>query len=204
MAKKKSYDSAAMTLLATIITANRDNQFPYTSAIDRAALEADKLVEANAQFPDGAGRFMTRATPKGIEFMNKANATAQSPSESQTIGAGDVGSVPSGAIPGNGGRPEYLIENDVPMPAIVGRGRTGSTYPFDQLEIGQSFKVNKPAKNLASTISSANKRYAEDIPGAMRQTRKGVEVQATRQVRQFVVRTVEGGSRIWRVQPSAN
>lgn len=52
------------------------------------------------------------------------------------------------------------IRTDIPIPAkSIVTGRTGmSLYPFDKLEIGQSFGVNKTAKEIASTVSSANKR----------------------------------------------
>jgi len=190
---KKRYDETTMALLATIAAAGE--QGIYTSPVANAPLLADKLIEVNKGFPDEVGNIATRVTPKGIEVMNKAAKAAQS----QTIGASDVGTVSAGDF----GKPQFLIEDGIEMPAIVGRGRVGSSYPFDALQVGQSFKVLKPAKNLASTIASANKRYAVDIPGEMRLTRKGISVPATRQERKFVVRTVEGGSRIWRVDPSA-
>jgi hypothetical protein len=53
------------------------------------------------------------------------------------------------------------------MPPSRG-GRNRSVYPFDALAVGQSFHVPaseakpNPAKSLASTVSSANKRNAKD------------------------------------------
>lgn len=54
------------------------------------------------------------------------------------------------------------ISAAVPIPAGLGkRGRGGNTlYPFDKLEPGQSFGIkNKTAKNMASVVSGANKRF---------------------------------------------
>lgn len=86
----------------------------------------------------------------------------------------------------NGGNPEasngtapaadaakasYDIDDGVPMPTgTVRRGREGG-YPFDKLEIGQSFHVAKTAENpdpaarLASSVSGARVKYSEEIPG---------------------------------------
>lgn len=62
------------------------------------------------------------------------------------------------------------ISTAVPMPQnLTKRSRGGnSLYPFDSLvEVGQSFGIkNKTAKNLASVISGANKRYMVDAVDA--------------------------------------
>lgn len=61
----------------------------------------------------------------------------------------------------------YEIDTDVAMPAPRG-GRAGSVYPFDALEVGHSFHVPKtdempdPVATLASTVSGATARYAEE------------------------------------------
>lgn len=101
------------------------------------------------------------------------------------------------------------IEDNVPVPAISGRGRGCNVYPFDQLEVGQSFFVandeSKPnaAKSLASTVSSAAARYAvpaED--GSTKTNKKGEVVPVMVKTRMFVVRRVEEdgvkGARVWR------
>lgn len=105
------------------------------------------------------------------------------------------------------GKPMFQIEDNVSIPTGAA-SRGNSLYPFDALAIGQSFFVSKteempnPAKSLASTVAGANKRYAVET-GEVRVNRKGKEVPATRQERQFVVRAVkEGdreGARVWRV-----
>ena len=112
--------------------------------------------------------------------------------------------------------PVFEIEADVAIPAITGRGRTSQAnkYPFDGLEIGQSFFVpNTPempdaAKSMNSTTSTANRRYSEVIEGETKTIKRaGVEVTvaATRQLRKFICREfthpAKGqGARIWRVE----
>jgi hypothetical protein len=81
----------------------------------------------------------------------------------------------------------FKIDSAVPIPApqrgILGEPR----YPFGILEVGQSFMVPiskekpNPAKTLASTVSSANKRYRKSG-------------------KRFIIRPVEGGARIWRLE----
>jgi hypothetical protein len=102
----------------------------------------------------------------------------------------------------------FAIEDSVPLPAVSGRGRGrgGNTYPFASLAVGQSFFVPntterpKAAKSLASTVSSANARYAVVVEGQFKTNRKGEQVPVTRNTRTFVVRAVEGGARIWRTE----
>lgn len=57
------------------------------------------------------------------------------------------------------------VRADIPMPANLGaRGRgQRSQYPFDALEVFGSFGVkNKTAKQMASTVSAANRRFMTD------------------------------------------
>lgn len=61
----------------------------------------------------------------------------------------------------------FDIDDGVAMPGASTRGRSGG-YPFDKLEVGQSFHVAKtadnpnPADRLASSVSGARTKYAED------------------------------------------
>ena len=60
------------------------------------------------------------------------------------------------------------ITADIAIPANAGKSNRGgrSLYPFDSLEVGQSFGVsNKNAKQLASLVSAANKRHQVDKIG---------------------------------------
>jgi len=61
----------------------------------------------------------------------------------------------------------FDIDDSVPMPGASTRGRSGG-YPFDKLEVGQSFHVAKsadnptPADRLASSVSGARTKYSTD------------------------------------------
>jgi len=64
-------------------------------------------------------------------------------------------------------KPNFSIDDNIAVPAIRrASGGKPSIYPFDQLELGQSFFVPEteelpnPGKSLASTVSGASKRFA--------------------------------------------
>ena len=199
-AAKKTATAAVVAVigLAEIVAAGANGI--YTSPEVHLPLVEAGLVEINPAMTNENGEVATRATQKGIESLDSAaTVTDNATSETQTAATGKTEKVNT----------MFKIENDVPVPAISGRGRGGNTYPFDQLEKGQSFFVanseDKPnaAKSLASTVSSATARYAvasED--GATKTNKKGEVVPVMVETRKFVVRSVEEngvkGARVWR------
>lgn len=188
MAARKSNKKTVPALdLAAIVAATQNGTFVYTSVEAHATALNDGLVEVNPSMTNEAGELATRATQKGIEAMSQTQAPAAAPTA----------------------KPAFAIEDNVPLAAVVGRGRGGETYPFDKLAVGQSFFVpdsdgKQAAKSMASTVSSATRRYAEVIPGETRKNRKGEDVPATKETRKFVLRAVTengvSGARIWRTQ----
>ena len=195
-AAKKTAEITTVIRLAEIVAAGANGLF--TPAAVHGPLVEAGLVEINPAMVNEAGEIATRATQKGIESPDGAaivvdNATAEANSETAATGKTEKA------------KTMFQIENDVPVPVISGRGRGVKVYPFDQLEVGQSFFVanseTRPnaAKSLASTVSSATARYAvpaED--GSTKTNKKGEVVPVLVETRKFVVRSVEGGARVWR------
>ncbi len=75
----------------------------------------------------------------------------------------------------------YRIEKDVPIPAR-GYGRRGGTiprYPWNDMEIGDSFFIPNPITQ-------------DYISGARHYAQRGLK-------RKFITRIVEGGIRVWRI-----
>lgn len=190
MAKfKKSTATAAASAAAVIglaeIVAAGANGLYTTPKVHGPLVEAG-MVELNPAGPNESGETLTRATQKGIDSMNTATNTGTAAPASAPVAS------------------SFAIEDNVPMPTTSGRGRGGNVYPFDALAVGQSFFVpnteDKPnaAKSLASTVSSATARYAEVVEGQFKTNKKGEQVPVTRETRKFVVRSVEGGARVWR------
>ena len=199
-AAKKTAEIATVISLAEIVAAGANGLF--TPAAVHGPLVEAGLVAINPAMVNEAGEIATRATQAGIESLDSGaivvdNATTEANSE--TAATGKTEKVKS----------MFKIENEVPVPAISGRGRGGNVYPFEVLAVGQSFFVpnseSKPnaAKSLASTVSSATARYAvpaED--GSTKTNKKGEVVPVLVETRKFVVRSVEEdgvkGARVWR------
>lgn len=212
--KSKSPVVSAITL-AQIVAAGAEGMFT-PSSVHAPMVEAG-TVEINPALVDAEGNVATRATQKGIETVNTPANTDQ-----------------AAALQTPAPKSAFVIEDGIDVPTISGRGRTGTTYPFEQLAVGQSFfvpndeKKTNAAKSLASTVSSATARYAveakdgagntitetvkvktfkkgEDGKNAKDENGKPIvesETTETRpkmiETRKFVVRSVEGGARIWR------
>ena len=199
-AAKKTSVLATVIALSEIVAAGANGLF--TSAAVHDPLVEAGLVEINPDMVNENGEVATRATQKGIESLDSGGIVvddATTEANSETAATGKTEKVKS----------MFKIENEVPVPAISGRGRGVKVYPFDQLEVGQSFFVanseSKPnaAKSLASTVSSATARYAvpaED--GSTKTNKKGEVVPVMVETRKFVVRSVEEdgvkGARVWR------
>ena len=195
-AGKKTAATVVVIGLAEIVAAGANGMFVPESVY--APLVEAGLVEINPAMVNDAGEIATRATQAGIESLDKGETVGDN-ATSETAETGTTQKV----------KTMFKIEDSIPVPTISGRGRGGNVYPFDQLEVGQSFFVandeSKPnaAKSLASTVSSATARYAvasED--GATKTNKKGETVPVMVETRKFVVRSVEEdgvkGARVWR------
>jgi|TARA_R110000787_G_scaffold11778_7_gene38665 hypothetical protein len=80
----------------------------------------------------------------------------------------------------------YEIEKDVPLCHPLSNS---DKYPFDKMEVGDSFFVPHPeAKTARMAALTRNAGQYKKLP-------KHVTEQ-----RHFVTRTVEGGTRIWRTE----
>lgn len=150
MAKGKVITQKLITL-AMIVAAGADGMFT-TAAVHQPLVDAG-LVEVNPSVTNDAGEVATRATQAGIDKVASDNSSAFS----QSQGNGET----------NVAKTSFAIVGTVPVPVGAGRGRAReAVYPFEQLEVGQSFFVpnseDKPevAKSLASTVSSATARFA--------------------------------------------
>jgi len=194
MAKAKKTEVAAAITLAQIVAAGAEGMF--TPAAVHGPLVESGMVEINTAVVDAAGNVATRATPKGIEAVNATLAAAAGAPAAPTAA-----------------KPSFSLDTDIAIPAVSGRGRTANTYPFEAMEVGQSFFVpnsaERPnaAKSMASTVSSATARYAVEVPGETVVNRKGKTVPKVNEIRKFVVRAVDEtaqgrgpGARIWRTK----
>jgi len=231
-ANKVAPAAVAAVGLAAIVAATQGEAGFLFAPIDEAnALVAEGLIEVNPKVPNTpTGQIAARATPKGIERAQAEASDSGMPAGgapawgSPGVQAPEASAEAEGEEGGEEGEDEgeFVIEDNIEIPEPSGRGgRTGSSYPFEKLNVGQSFFVAKPSKNLASTVSSANARYSEIVKDdkgntVMTKDKKQKDVPLRRQTRQFIVRAVTEkrkdasgneievkGSRIWRVAPKA-
>lgn len=199
-AAKKTAEIATVVGLAEIVAAGANGLF--TPAAVHGPLVEAGLVEINPAMVNEAGEIATRATQAGIESLDSGAIVADNATSEANSAIAETGKTEKV-------KSMFKIEDSIPVPTISGRGRGGNVYPFDQLEVGQSFFVanseDKPnaAKSLASTVSSATARYAvpsED--GATKTNKAGEVVPVMVETRKFVVRSVEEngvkGARVWR------
>lgn len=141
------------------------------------------------------------------------NPAIVDPANSAAIGtvASDLGKVfVNTPIPADPPQAEnkstYTIIKGASLPPVTRRGSSSgvTVYPFDTMDVGDAFFVaataerDNPAKSLASTVSSANMRYATEKKNpdgtlVMRTTRKGNTVPAVDFVRQYIARSVKSG-----------
>jgi hypothetical protein len=128
-----------------------------------------------------------------------------------TQGGGTPTNAPAGVVTPTAEKPAFKITKEIPMPKVRRReGESGSKYPFDALEIGDSFHVPitadmpDPKKSMASSITAAKMRYSNKLEG-QHKSRRGTMVDNVEFTRNFAVRAVgkddpEGpGARVWRV-----
>lgn len=184
--KKNTEKSAPMPAidLKNIVDAGPDGMY-VPAEIAKPLAEAG-FIDVHP-VPNEAGEVAVRATAAGIAQVGQA-----------VPGTVEIAPVAVAA-------PAFKIEDAVPIPAPIGRGRSGSKYPFDALEVGQSFFVPDSAEqpdaaaSLASTVSGATQRYATDHATETK-TVKGKTVPKKVYSRKFALRKVEGGARVWRVE----
>lgn len=102
----------------------------------------------------------------GFAKVNTANVEGDKAAVSLTETGVKLAAENGADAPVSSGTANYEIESDVAMPTGGTRRGRESSYPFDKLEIGQSFHVAKttenpdPASRLASSVSGARVKYS--------------------------------------------
>jgi len=193
MAPKKGPKKVVEKLdLAAVVNCG-ESGYIFTFPDEHAELLAAGYIQVNPEIVDEHGAIATAPTQMGIDFI-----------KAQQGGQG-----PDGKIMSKNVESEFIIEDAIEIPAGKRGGGKPNIYPFDKLEVGQSFfvptteKRPEPAKSLASTVSSANNRFATPDPSGETRTvsrgpNKGNLVPKMVYSRKFIIKAVEGGARIWR------
>jgi len=187
-------NKTSLALLVSVVAATLSEAgYQFVAEKDATALVKGGFVEQNKEIVSDSGEFATRATQAGIDLANNQANVGNTSDVGMGLNAGaQSGATSPSAI--------FAVADGITMPGITRGGRSGGAYPFEKLELGQSFFVPataakpNPAKSMASTVTSANERFSEEIEGETRQNRKGKIVPATRQIREFAIRPVADGA----------
>lgn len=197
MAKKQSNTATvvAVTDLQKSVVVNSQSQgFTYLPREQATVLAAQGDVMVNEAMIDAAtGNIAVKPTDKLIALVGNVS--------DPFAGAAPVAAAAVTEVV----KPKFVIETGVALPAIKRGGIKESVYPFNSMEVGQSFFIAaskehpEPARTLASTVASATRRHAiPDPTGKLRKNKKGADVPATINTKVFTIRAVEGGARVWR------
>ena len=161
MAKKsKVAEVAAPSINRTMLASIASGFIKYVNQTEALAVGLNHnppLIEVNmgAPNPEDATRVAVRLSEAGMAYLGTNNNMANEVVKTETV-ASNFG----------------LINGAVLPPSKRGTGLKGGgapkKYPFDDMEVGQSFFVPvsashpDPVKTLGSTVSSANMRFAEE------------------------------------------
>jgi hypothetical protein len=156
----------AINRLPEIVAATVAGGYVFAEAFDMTYLLENELAECNDAIhnPVNAEEVATRATQKGIEYV-AANCVVTANCTIPTASAETKVEEPK---PERKSNMSFEIEN-VALPVSKRGGATRSSkYPFEILEVGQSFFVANTekhpdmVKSMASAVTNAMKKY--DVP----------------------------------------
>lgn len=159
MAKNPTPLRAAVTLSGVALLAaiaSSENGFMMLTQAEGADIVNQGFAVVDTAIVEG-DTAAVRLTEAGSAEVAKANAPA----------ANEAAPAAVAAVSG------FAIDTDVPLPtgsAGGSRGRAGG-YPFDALQVNGSFHVAataetpNPESKLASSVSGARAKYAEEIAG---------------------------------------
>lgn len=166
-------------LLKQAVEATKFNTIVYLEAGAMTNLLAAGLVEGNAAMVTPEGKIAFRAKQAGVDLVSQlepapaavgapwgsvvqAPATTPAPAAEERPAATKKG-VDTGIVVGHGGFvPPTKTKRRPPV--------TSRIYEFEKLELGSYLWVPateakpNPGKSLGSTVSSANKRFADHVP----------------------------------------
>lgn len=161
------------------------------------------LVELNASMVDDFGGIAARLTPSGLWAVENDGQPAKldepiaKPKKAAKVAAEpketDMATAPTDTF--------EITKGGFEAPARKQIERNNK-YPFDSLEVGDSFLVPaKTVEKFASTVTAANRKYSEETGETENYTRKGeTKTRPVRKsLRKFAYKAEGDGVRVGRV-----
>lgn len=215
---------AKLPLLAALAEATRsgENGFLYVDEDDAKLLYDAKLALVNTNDRNDDKQVATRLTDAGLSYADKNPAEPDNNVLSNQGNTAQKEESDKKRQSTGYKRPATIeVDKTVQMPS-VSRGRAGETsYPFDTMEVGDSFHIaatpeNKdPAKSVASSVSTANQKHSkiktDENGNTITKSRKvrggGMKDFPEREpIKLFTIRAVDNtdpkgpGCRVWRTK----
>lgn len=198
MAKKPKNANVNMEVLSRVVAKTKEGGFEFVTVEEGKPLVDAGLIQVNTQITEG-NKAAAKATAEGVSMVDGVTTAPAAPTTSSFA----------------------IITDAIPPKSKRGGGRGGAPnkYPFDALEIGQSFLVaNSQVKNgdavksMQSSVASANARFAQEtgetksvsrtkrgegnkaaLDAAGNKIKETVTVAVKKQLRKFTVRPVVAG-----------
>lgn len=186
-------------LLEQAVQASKGGAIPTATKADLDTLLRDGLVEIGNQERPGSNKFQFRATESGVRAFESENGNSNEQPQEQPQ---QNTQQPQASSNVKG----FEIESNIPVPEKARRSGPSGKYPFDALEVGQSFFIPatddkpEPWKSLQSTVAAAQRRFA--VEEGTRTDRNGKTVPNLKPTRIFRLdkdtKNGKEGARVWR------
>lgn len=155
MAKLSKLEQEALNRLPEIVAATQAGKLSYGEAFDLTYLLENEFAEVVDRNPQNHEEIALKATQAGIDYVT-ANCIITASRTAPAVNIQAETPKPKGST-----KMSFEIEN---IPVVAGKrggGTRAGKYPFDALEVGQSFFV-ATEKSIASALTNAMKKY--DVP----------------------------------------
>lgn len=150
-ATRTAVTATGNALLALIAAA--DGGKLYLTQDEGSAAFSAGMISVDTNDADSFGAIAATLTDAGKAALAADTSTAEQPKPAAAATASS-----------------FAIDDGIPMPARTSRGGSReSAYPFDALNVGQSFHIPKteanpdPAMKIASSVSGARVKYAVPV-----------------------------------------
>lgn len=187
--------AAAMVLFGSLVAATKQNGFIFMSPEQIASFDPSYTMP-NPAIVDANGNVGTKASDAGMKWFDSMNSGGAVAGPGTTAAPAAAETTIESAF-------EVFDGTNLKLPEIkrgfgLNSGRPkGSKYPFDKLQplaffvVPKSADMEDPAKSLASTVSSASRKYSTIVEGKTHSRSIKNKATGVVEVKQFPDRTYE-------------
>lgn len=186
--------AASMVLFGSLVAATKQNGFIFMSPEQITAFDPSYTMP-NPAIVDASGNVGTKASDAGMKWFESMASGALPQAAAEAAASATAETIESAF--------EVFDGTNLKLPEIkrgfgLNSGRPkGSKYPFDKLQplaffvVPKSADMEDPAKSLASTVSSASRKYSTIVEGKTHSRSIKNKATGVVEVKQFPDRTYE-------------